>query len=264
MSIQERYFTFLGTGTSQGVPVIGCRCEVCTSTDSRDQRLRTAGMITVKTDNKTTNIVIDAGPDFRQQLLREQVEDIAAIVFTHEHNDHVAGLDDVRPLNFRQQKPMPLFATLSVQKELERRFAYAFDENPYPGAPQLNFVNIQKDRNFQIAGVELIPIEVHHGRDVKVLGFRIGDLTYITDCKAIEPEELSKVMGTKILILNALHHRPHHSHLNLEEALALTDTIQPEKAYFTHISHHLGKAATINPTLPTSISLAYDGLRLPF
>jgi phosphoribosyl 1,2-cyclic phosphate phosphodiesterase len=258
-----RRFTFLGTGTSQGVPVIGCQCAVCTSDDPRDNRLRTSALLTIDNQGDTTNIVIDAGPDFRQQMLRERIENIEAILFTHEHSDHIAGLDDVRPFNFRQNRPMPLYADPSVQKALKTRFDYAFAENPYPGAPRLELITISKNELITIKGIEIQPIEVMHG-SLPILGFRCDTLTYITDCKTIETNELEKIKGTKILILDALHHNEHHSHLNLKEALELVAILKPERAYFIHCSHNIGKAADINPTLPEGVELAYDGLSFLF
>lgn len=254
------HLTFLGTGTSQGVPVIGCQCEVCLSKDIQDKRLRTSVMISFD----ETNILIDAGPDLRYQLLREGFEDVEAILFTHQHNDHTAGLDDVRPINFRQGRHMPLYATPSVQRNLEARFSYAFGDTPYPGAPQLEFVTISKDHNFSIKGIDILPIEVSHGLGNTVMGFRFGDLVYITDCKSITAQEYEKIKGAKILILNALHHKIHYSHLNLTEALAIIEDIQPEQAYLTHLSHQMGKAVDVTATLPQGVSLAYDGLRIVF
>jgi phosphoribosyl 1,2-cyclic phosphate phosphodiesterase len=260
---QTRRFTFLGTGTSQGVPIIGCTCDVCQSDDPRDNRLRTSALISIDNQGITSNIIIDAGPDFRQQLLREKINDVTAILFTHEHSDHTAGLDDVRPLNFRLNRAMPLYATPAVQKTLKTRFDYAFSDNPYPGAPQLELVTINKNDVISINHTEIQPIEVMHGR-LPILGFRIGDLTYITDCKSIENAEMEKLKGTKILILDALHHKEHHSHLNLVQALAIVAEIKPEKAFFIHCSHLMGKAEDINPTLPEGVELAYDGLSFEF
>ncbi len=256
MSTSNLQFTFLGTGTSQGVPVIGCPCPVCTSDDTRDNRLRTSGMVSFN----GKNIVIDTGPDFRQQMLRAHVDDIVAILFTHDHNDHTVGLDDVRPLNFKHKKHMPLHATPSVQQSLMNRFGYAFGENAYPGAPRLVFETISKEQNFAIEGFEIQPIEVWHGEKLPILGFRFDDLTYITDCKSIQSEELEKIKGTKTLILNALHHHTHHSHLNLKEALALVERIKPEQTFLTHISHSMGKYEDVQKTLPNNVALAYDGL----
>lgn len=253
-------FTFLGTGTSLGVPVIGCTCSVCTSSNARDKRLRAAGL--VKLNDK--NYIIDAGPDFRQQLLRAQVTNVEAILITHEHSDHTAGLDDVRPLNFINKNETPLYATQKVEADIRRRFAYAFDENPYPGAPQISFVRIAKENNFYLNGTTVTPIEVSHGLDMKVLGFRFHDFTYITDCKTIAPEELEKVRGTRFLVLNALHYNPHHSHLNIPEAIELAQKIGAEKTFFTHINHRLGKHEDVQKTLPPRIFLAYDGLTIDF
>ena len=250
-------FTFLGTGTSQGVPVIGCHCEVCLSGDTRDHRLRTSGLVSIG----GKNIVIDAGPDFRQQLLRAKVDDVECILLTHEHNDHVIGLDDVRPFNFNGGKGirrMPLYATQRVQEEVRSRFSYAFARNPYPGAPQFDLRTIEKSTGFEVGGMEIIPIEVMHG-DMPVLGFRFGDFTYITDCKTIADTELAKARGTKTLVINALHHREHHSHLNLRQALALIAEVKPEHAYIIHVSHSMGLYTEVSKTLPNGVSLGCDG-----
>lgn len=249
--------TFLGTGTSQGVPVIGCECEVCTSDNPKDSRLRCAMMISTE----TTNIAIDCGPDFRQQMLLSGVDHLDAVILTHEHNDHIIGMDDVRPFNFRSRKNMPVYATEGVQAELKIRFAYIFDEDPYPGAPRLDLNTIDKSSPFKINDIDVLPIEVKHGF-MPVLGFRFGDFTYVTDAKTITDEEFSKLIGTKIMVLNALHHRKHHSHLNLEEALEWIERIAPQKAYLLHISHLMGKHEEINKELPENVELAYDGLIL--
>ncbi len=256
MITSKLQFTFLGTGTSQGVPVIGCHCPVCTSDDPRDNRLRTSGMVSFQ----GKNIVIDSGPDFRQQMLREHIDDVAAILFTHDHNDHTVGLDDVRPLNFKHKKHMALYATPSVQRSLINRFGYAFGENAYPGAPCLVFETISKDDNFMIEGLEIQPIEVWHGDTLPILGFRFNDLTYITDCKSMQYEEVKKIKGTKTLILNALHHYEHKTHLSLKEALTLIERIKPEQTYLIHISHSMGKYEDVQKTLPKNVALAYDGL----
>ena len=245
--------TFLGTGTSQGVPVIGCECEVCQSNDARDQRLRTSAMI----EWKGKTIIIDAGPDFRQQLLREKVTDVDAILVTHEHNDHVIGMDDVRPLNFKHQKSMPVYAEERVRKELKERFAYIFAENPYPGAPRLTLEDIKAGENIAIADLTIQPIRAWHG-NLPVFGFRFGDFTYLTDVNRIEETELAKVKGTKILVLDALHHSKHHAHFNLEEALALIEKLQPEQAFLIHISHRMGLTGKVNAILPENVRLAYD------
>ena len=249
--------TFLGTGTSQGVPVIGCGCAVCSSKDPKDQRLRTSVLIT----KGEVNIAVDAGPDFRQQMLRAGVQDLQAILLTHEHNDHVIGLDDVRAFNFRQWKKMPVYATLPVQAELKKRFSYIFDKNPYPGAPMVELRTLSKDEIFEVGNITFIPIEVMHGT-LPVLGFRIGDFTYLTDVKTIEPTELEKVKGSRILVLNALHHTEHHSHLNLKEALELIQQLQPEQAYLIHVSHKMGLHESVSKSLPPNVQLAYDGLEI--
>ncbi len=247
--------TILGTGTSQGIPVIGCDCEVCLSSNPKDKRLRTS--ILVSHQNK--NIVVDVGPDFRQQMLRANIENVHAVLLTHEHNDHIIGLDDVRPLNFRYNKNMPIYATEQVQADLKNRFSYVFAENPYPGAPRLELHTIVKDTPFEIENIPIIPIETMHG-NLPVLGFRFGDFTYLTDAKTFTNKELGKIKGTKTLVLSALHREPHHSHLSLTEALELIKILQPEQTYLTHLSHRMGLATTVEKLLPQGVSLAYDGL----
>lgn len=250
--------TFLGTGTSQGIPIIGCECDTCLSTDKRDKRLRCAIMITLD-DGK--NIVVDIGPDFRYQMLRENVKDIEAILVTHEHNDHIIGLDDVRAINFKHQKDMPVYTLQRVIDNLKERFSYAFSDNPYPGIPRINLLPIHKSKPFEIVGQHIIPIEVMHYK-LPVLGFRFNDFTYLTDIKTITEEELEKVKGTKILVLGALQRKEHISHLTIDEAIELSNKIQPEMTYFTHFSHRLGKYEDVIKTLPENITMAYDGLVL--
>ncbi len=257
MAASPLQFTFLGTGTSQGVPVIGCQCEVCTSEDPRDQRLRTAGLLSLG----NTNVCIDAGPDFRQQMLRAGVSHLEAILITHEHNDHVVGLDDVRPFNFMARRDMPIYATPAVQSEIRSRFAYAFDEEPYPGAPRLRLENLDKDVPLTIGELHIQPIEVIHGA-MPVLGFRVGKFAYITDMKTIREEEFQKLAGIEILVVNALHHAPHYSHLNLEEALEFIQRVQPQQSYLIHCSHRMGKFEDVNPALPQGVQLAWDGLTI--
>ncbi len=249
--------TFLGTGTSTGVPMIGCKCAVCTSNDPKDRRLRTAAFI----ESGETNILIDIGPDFRQQMLRENISKLDAVLITHEHNDHIAALDEVRAFNFLQQKSMPVYSSERVQKNLLERFSYVFKENPYPGSPRIDLVEINAEDSFQIADISIQPIEYMHGR-MPVLGFRIKDFTYLTDFKSISEAELEKVKGTKILAISSIHHRPHHSHICLPEALELIEQLQPEQAYIIHISHWMGKDADIAPTLPSNVALAWDGLQV--
>jgi phosphoribosyl 1,2-cyclic phosphate phosphodiesterase len=248
--------TFLGTGTSQGIPVIGSDHPVCLSKDPRDQRLRSS--VLVQTD--TLNLVIDTGPDFRQQMLRTDIKKIDAILFTHEHRDHTAGFDDVRPFNFMQSSPMQVFATKRVCDALHRDYSYIFEDNPYPGAPSAD-LHIIENNPFDVFGQKIIPIEVMH-LQLPVLGFRIGDFTYITDAKTIAPDELDKARGSKVLVLNALRIQEHYSHFNLKEALDIVRQIAPERAYFTHISHLLGFHAKVEATLPKNVFLAYDTLQI--
>jgi phosphoribosyl 1,2-cyclic phosphate phosphodiesterase len=249
--------TILGTGTSHGVPIVGCKCEVCISDDIRDKRTRTSALLSWG----ETNIAIDIGPDFRQQMLRAQVDHLEGILITHQHNDHVIGLDEIRPFNFISKSAMNIYATIEVQSELKHRFSYAFDKEPYPGAPKVNFIDIQKDQTILINGREIIPVEVGHG-NMTVLGFRIGNFAYITDAKTINPEELRKLEGLDVLVVNALHYHEHFAHFNVSEALDLISFLKPEKAYLTHISHKMGKHTDVNQTLPEGVALAYDGLQI--
>ncbi len=248
--------TFLGTGTSQGVPLIACKCEVCKSTNVKDKRLRSSIMV----ETSTTTIVIDTGPDFRQQMLREQVEQLDAVVFTHEHKDHIAGLDDVRAFNFINGKHIEVYATSRVQAAIKREFAYIFAEDKYPGIPLINLNEIDL-APFQIKDIKLIPIEVMHYK-MPVLGFRIDDFTYITDAKSISEKEKEKMKGSKVLVLNALRREEHISHFTFQEAIDLAKELDVEQAYFTHISHQLGLHDAVSEELPSNIFLAYDGLNL--
>jgi phosphoribosyl 1,2-cyclic phosphate phosphodiesterase len=248
--------TFLGTGTSQGVPVIACDCEVCTSPDPRDKRLRSSIMI--EAEGKV--IVIDSGPDFRYQMLRAKVKHLDAIVFTHEHKDHVAGLDDIRAFNYRQEKAIDVYAVPRVQEALKREYAYIFAEMKYPGIPEINLKTIDLNP-FLVHDIKFIPIEVMHYK-LPVLGFRKGDFTYITDAKTISEHEKQKIKGTKTLVINALQIEKHISHFTFVEAIAFAKEIGAEKTYFTHISHRLGRHASILSLLPKNITLAYDGLVL--
>lgn len=248
--------TFLGTGTSQGVPVITCDCEVCTSTDPHDKRLRSS--ILIEADDKT--IVIDSGPDFRYQMLREKVKKLDAIVFTHEHKDHVAGMDDIRAFNYKQNAPIDIYATVRVQEALKREFSYIFAEFKYPGIPQINMHTIDFNP-FCIGQLRLVPIEVMHYK-LPVLGFRINDFTYITDAKTVSISEIEKIKGTKTLVINALQTQSHISHFTLDEAIDFAQLVGAEKTYLTHISHRLGLHKTMSAYLPTGIEFAYDGLML--
>lgn len=248
--------TFLGTGTSQGVPVIGCPCKVCHSLDFRDKRLRTSAHIAV--DGKS--IVIDTGPDFRQQMLREKVNSLDAILFTHEHKDHTAGLDDIRPFNFRQKRDMPVFGRKQVIEQLKTEFAYAFSERKYPGIPRIE-TQIIENESFKIEGITVQPIEVFHYK-LPVFGYQINGFTYITDASSISSEEKEKINKSDVLVLNALQKEEHISHFTLSEALELIEELQPKKAYLTHISHRLGLHEEIQKELPENIFLAYDGLKI--
>ena len=246
--------TFLGSGTSQGIPVIACSCAVCTSADTHDKRLRSSVLLQV--DDK--NIVIDSGPDFRYQMLRARVTHLDALVFTHEHKDHTAGLDDIRAFNYKQGEAINVYAHKRVQDALKKEFSYIFAHHKYPGIPQLDLFEIGH-HPFEVAGVPFIPIEVMHFQ-LPVLGFRIADFTYITDAKTVTELEKAKIKGTKVLVINALQQEKHISHFTLEEALAFAQEIGAEKTYFTHISHRLGTHQKISELLPAGVELAYDGL----
>jgi len=248
--------TFLGTGTSQGVPIIACDCEVCTSTDKRDKRLRSSILV----ESETTCFVIDSGPDFRQQLLREKVKRLDAVVFTHEHKDHIAGLDEVKAFNFIHKMIMPVYATKRVQQALHREFAYIFSDEKYPGIPEINVIDFDTE-SFFIGDVLLNPINVLHYK-LPVKGFRINDFAYITDANFIPAEEKEKLKGLNVLVLNALRREPHISHFTFEEAIELVKELKPRKAYFTHISHQLGTHELVSKELPANIELAVDGLQL--
>jgi phosphoribosyl 1,2-cyclic phosphate phosphodiesterase len=246
--------TFLGTGTSQGIPVIGCGCAVCQSNDTKNNRLRVS--VLVETDDKT--IVIDSGPDFRYQMLRAKVNDLDAIIYTHEHKDHVAGLDDIRPYNYLLKKVIDIYATVRVQDALRREFSYIFEDTKYFGLPQikLHTVDVQP---FLIGETTIIPIEVMHHK-LPVLGYRFGDFTYITDAKTISEESLAKIKGSKILVINALQKENHISHFTFDEAIDFANKAGAATTYFTHMSHNLGLHADIEKELPSHIKLAYDGL----
>lgn len=248
--------TFLGTGTSQGVPVIACECAICTSTDMRNNRLRSSVMI--ETQGKV--IVIDSGPDFRYQMLREKVQQLDAILITHEHKDHIAGLDDVRAFNFKHDREIDVYAEERVQNALKNEFSYIFSGMNYPGLPRVILHHI-KEKGMNVQGVEITPIRALHYK-LPVFGFRIGDFTYITDAKTISEEEKEKIKGTKVLVLNALRRDEHISHFTLEEAIVLAKEIGAEQTYLTHISHQLGLHEEVNVELPEGVYLAYDRLSL--
>ena len=247
--------TFLGTGTSQGVPVIGSKHPVCLSANPKDKRLR----VSVLLSWNNFNYVIDCGPDFRQQMLSNNVKKLDGILFTHEHADHTAGIDDIRPYFFRQGN-IPIFVHERVASSLKKRFDYVFaDENRYPGAPAVELNIIKNNQAFSIGDTSVSPIDVDHNK-LQVFGFRIKDFTYLTDVKRIDAEEMNKVRGSKVLVVNALREEPHHSHFNLEEALAFVAEVKPDVAYFTHISHLLGFHDEVEKNLPDNVHLAYDNL----
>ena len=248
--------TFLGTGTSQGVPLIACPCDVCQSIDPHNKRLRTSILI----EDKGKVIVIDTGPDFRAQMLREKVKQLDAVVFTHEHKDHTAGFDDIRAFNFIGKKKIDVYASARVQEAIKREYAYIFSDFKYPGIPEINLFLLRNEPTV-VHGIELLPIEVLHYK-LPVFGFRIGDFTYITDANYISEAEKEKIKGSKVLVLNALRREPHVSHFTFDEALKVIEEIKPERAYLTHISHQLGLHADVSKELPDGVELAYDGLRI--
>lgn len=253
--------TFLGTGTSQGVPVIGCRCEVCQSADERDQRLRTSAMV----EYEDCRIIIDAGPDFRQQMLRTGARAIDAILLTHEHKDHTGGLDDVRAFNFVDFpiiRVVDIFANTQTAAAIKKDYDYAFAENKYIGAPEMRLHTIDTAAPFEVKGHEIIPINGRHSERFFVTGYRIGPLAYMTDFKELLDGEEEKLQGIDTLVVNALRFREHHSHFNVEEALALINRIKPRVAYLTHMSHEIGLHAETAEKLPEGVFLGYDGLSI--
>lgn len=250
--------TFLGTGTSSGVPIIGCTCRVCRSLDYRDKRLRTSVHLSVDGHS----FVVDTGPDFRQQMLRAHVDCIDALLFTHEHKDHTAGLDDIRAFNFRQQQEIPVFAEPRVLQQLQQEFAYIFAEHKYPGIPQVGLHPIEADdAPFYVQGVAVQPLRALHHK-LPVLGFRIGGFCYLTDANRLSPETLDQMRGAEVIVLNALRREAHLSHFTLAEAIAILEDVRPKRAYLTHISHQLGLHREVEAELPSWIRLAYDGLQL--
>lgn len=248
--------SFLGTGTSTGVPVIACNCPACKSNDFRDTRLRTSVLIQV--NNK--KFVIDCGPDFRQQMLKANVDDINAVLLTHEHRDHTSGLDDLRAFNYILNKPIELYATEKVINSIKTQFPYIFEEKKYIGALRINIHLIDKNP-FNIEGVTFIPIEVKH-KDMTVLGFRIGDFTYITDASFISEDEKNKIKGSKVVVINALRKSKHISHFSISEAVDFLNEIKPERGYLTHLSHFAGLHKEIEEATPPFIHPANDGLTI--
>ncbi len=247
-------FTFLGTGTSQGIPVIACQCPVCQSNDYRDKRLRTSALI----EYNGVNIAIDAGPDFRQQMLNSKVKSLNAILLTHEHRDHIAGLDDVRAFNWIMQRPMDIWAEQRVQESIRKELSYVFADSKYPGIPEIEMHDFN-GHPFEISNIKIVPIRGYHHK-LPIYGFRIGDLTYITDANFIPEEEKGKIVGTKYLIVNALRRQKHMSHFSLQEALKFISDFSPRRGFITHISHQMGQYADISKELPDNVCFAYDGL----
>lgn len=246
--------TFLGTGTSQGVPVIACQCPVCQSTNPKDKRLRTAALI----EHENSTILIDAGPDFRQQMLTAKVQTLDSILITHEHRDHIAGLDDVRAFNFILKRPMDIWAEARVQDAIKTDYAYVFADQKYPGSPEMVLHNID-GLPFNLNGIQVIPIRAYHYK-LPVYGFRIANLTYLTDANFIPEEEKEKMVGSQYLVINALRVQKHISHFSLPEALKLISELSPRKAFITHISHQMGLNDDVEKDLPENVCLAYDGL----
>ena len=246
---------FLGTGTSQGIPIIGSTHPVCKSTDYKDKRLR----VSLWMSWENHSYIIDCGPDFRQQMLASDCQKVDGILFTHEHSDHTAGLDDIRPFNFRQGE-MPIYAHQRVIENLKKRFDYVFEtENRYPGAPSVKTIEVINNQPFVLGGKTVIPIDVMHG-DLQVFGYRVDDFAYLTDVKTVAPEEVEKLKNLEVLVLNALRITPHNTHFNLQEALDFIALVQPKKAYLTHISHLLGFHEDVQKELPENVFLAYDNL----
>lgn len=249
---------FLGTGTSQGVPVVLCDCEVCQSSDTKDKRLRSSMRIR-KNDYE---ILIDVSPDFRAQMLRTDMDKIDAVLLTHEHNDHIAGMDDLRPYNFHQNSAIPIYGFQRVLDAVQSKFHYAFMENPYPGAPKYDLHPVEPIQRLKLGGINIQVMEVMHG-DLPIAGFRFDDFVYITDAKYLNEETIKIAKDAEILVLNALRHEPHWSHLNLNEAMKLVDLLNPKAVYLTHVSHLMGKHEKINrELLDPKVQFAYDGLKL--
>lgn len=248
--------TILGSGTSQGVPVIGCNCEVCLSKDIKDKRLRTSAHIKVE----GVNLQIDVGPDFRQQMLATKIPKIDAVLLTHEHTDHMIGLDDLRPYIFKSGRAMRLYGLKRVLERVKSRFDYAFTEKKYPGAPRFELHEINYDRPFLIKNIEVIPIKVNHG-SLDILGYRIHDCAYLTDVKKIDSQEMTKLHDLSCLVISALREKVHHSHASLNETLEIIDKIKPKRTFITHISHEMGRNAHWENRLPPHVKFAYDFMR---
>lgn len=246
----------LGSGTSQGVPVIGCNCSVCTSVDAKDQRLRSSAVI----QSAQTSVLIDSGPDMRYQLLRAGIRDLDAVLISHEHQDHTAGIDDLRAINFIQKHSIPIYCTERVERRIREQYSYIFQNSDYPGIPQINFERIPSG-SFKIGDIMIEPLFLWHA-DLPVSCFRVGDCAYITDANKVPASEMLKLQGLKNLVVNALRKEKHHSHFSLSEAIELSDNLKVENSYFTHISHQMGLHAEIQKELPPQRNLAWDGLEL--
>ncbi len=258
MSYPPVQITFLGTGTSSGVPMIGCDCEVCTSPDKKDNRLRSSILV----QSSKTTLVVDTGPDFRYQMLRKKVKHLDAVLFTHPHKDHLAGLDDIRAYNFFSKKPINIYADSLTEEAVRRDFYYAFTETKYQGIPELNLNTITLEP-FVVGDIPVIPVLVWHLK-MPVMGYRFGKFTYITDANRIDEAEKNKIKGSEVLVLNALRKQQHIAHFTLEEAIAMARELKVPLTYFTHISHQLGRYAEIERELPEGIHLSYDGLQIDF
>lgn len=250
--------TFLGTGTSQGIPVIGCQCETCTSLDIKDQRLRSSVLVSTQ----GYQILIDIGPDFRQQMLVNKINRLDAILVTHEHNDHIIGMDDIRPFNFRQGVEMPIYSLSRVLNDIKTKFAYIFESSPYPGTPKVRCVEIEPSKMYEIfPGIQVQTLPVMHG-NLPILGFRIDNFAYITDASYISEDTINHLIGLDVLVLNALQFRSHYSHFTFDEAINFSEKIGPKNTYLTHISHELGTFESLITKCPSNIFPAYDGLIL--
>lgn len=259
MSKKDGTLHFLGTGTSQGVPIIGCTCEVCLSVNPRDKRTRSS----VHVNYRGIHLQIDTGPDFRTQMLREQLDHVDAVLFTHEHQDHIAGLDDMRPIIFRTGNNMKIYGQQRVIDRIKKVYDYAFEEQPYPGAPKIDAYVVDEALPFTINEVEVVPLPIIHGK-LPILGYRIGNMAYLTDTNNIPESTLELLKGLEVLVLDALHHRNHFSHYTLEQAVKMANTIGAKQTYFIHMSHYMGLHSAIESTLEKGQNLAYDGLKIDF
>lgn len=251
--------TFLGTGTSQGIPVIGCSCKTCLSRNTKDQRLRCS----IYVEHPEFSFIVDAGPDFRTQVLRNNIKKLDFILLTHEHNDHTAGLDDIRPFNYMQKKPIKVIGLRRVLDDIKRRFAYAFEKDPYPGAPEIELIEADFEKNIKLdeSASEIIPVQVMHGK-MEVLGFRLENFAYLTDMLYINETQFKKIAGVDFAVISMLHRAPHHAHMNWDQALQFADKLKAKKTYLIHMSHRLGPLNTWENFLPLGVYAAYDGLQI--